>query len=128
MTASRRASGWAQRPNNGHQDTTYRKNRQIVRQRDAMCVRCYVLDGIITPMVVCDHWINLAQGGSHDLWNLWGLCEDRCHRDKTQREANGLTGFSERINPEDGWPIDEPDWGKIIRERHDAWQAERGFS
>lgn len=126
MTAPKRMSGWGQKPNNGHQDKTYRKNRETVRSRDAMCVRCYVLDGVITPGKECDHWTNLAQGGTHDLENLWMLCCD-CHRDKTQREANGLTGFSERINPEDGWNVEEPDWAEVIKQRHAAWQVDRGF-
>lgn len=74
-------------------------------------------DGIIRPMNEVDHYMNLAQGGSHELSNLWGLCRD-CHTEKTINESHGRSGFHERIDPATGWPMEEPEWAGVIADRH----------
>lgn len=105
---------------NRHNDKRYRKHREIIRQRDPQCIRCLHSHGIIKPMAEVDHYINIAQGGTHDLINLWGLCRD-CHSEKTINESHGRSGFHERIDPATGWPMEEPDWSSIIANRHSEW-------
>ena len=115
---------WAKAENH-HNDSTYRRHRDIIRRRDAYCVRCYVLHGLITPARDCDHHVNLMKGGSHDLHNLWMLCTD-CHLNKTNNEKNGRSGFTPETDWSTGWDIEEPDWAEVIRQRHDDWVNRQG--
>lgn len=95
----------------------YRRNREIVRHRDAgSCARCFIVHGIIAIGHEVDHYIPISRGGTDDLGNLILLCRD-CHAEKTQRESNGKEGFAERIGL-DGWVIEEPDWLEEIAQRN----------
>jgi len=99
----------------------YLKNREYVMKRDyAMCMRCYYQYGLITNTNICDHFINQAKGGGDDINNLWCLC-DECHKEKTQQESNGRSGFYVVIGP-DGWPIQDRDWQAIIIARNEEYR------
>lgn len=121
---SKRKSNWS----SSRRKTTalYLRNRDIVRRRDdGCCIRCLTLENRIVGGRECDHFIPESKGGSDELSNLWYLCI-ACHRLKTQRESNGMSGFNERIGL-DGWPLVEPDWLEIIKERNEKFYSNKGF-
>lgn len=77
---------------NHHNDSTYRRHRDIIRRRDAYCVRCYVLHGLITPARDCDHYVNIAQGGTHDLRALGWFVQTFTWK-KANDKKSGRLGF-----------------------------------
>lgn len=104
----------------------YVKNREIVRLRDrGFCVRCEVLESRLVLGKDVDHHVPYSKGGSDHVLNLQLLCE-QCHRGKTARESNGYQGFQLRYGL-DGWPVSEPDWLEIIKERTIQFFDERGW-
>lgn len=110
---SKKKSNWTGR----NTTAEFRRNREIVRNRDAgHCARCFILHGIISIGADVDHYVPVSKGGTDDLGNLWLLCFE-CHREKTMRESNGMSGFIQRVGL-DGWTIEEPDWLEEIAQRN----------
>ena len=104
----------------------FHKNREIVRLRDhGQCIRCLTLEDRFVLGRDVDHFIPHVKGGSDHIMNLWLLCE-QCHRQKTQREANGHSGFPLRYDLS-GWPIEEQDWLDIIKQRTIEYYNQRGW-
>lgn len=94
------------------------KLRKVVKKRDqGLCVRCNY-QGVIRAGHEVDHYINVAQGGTDTLNNLWLLCK-HCHQTKTIRESRGLSGFKP-VRGFDGYLIEEPDWQEVIRKRNNS--------
>jgi 5-methylcytosine-specific restriction endonuclease McrA len=64
--------------------TDWKKRRAAVLTRDPLCrLNLMVCTGRSTQV---DHIINVAEGGTHELTNLRGVCKP-CHDDKTKAEA-----------------------------------------
>lgn len=74
----------------------------------------------MTPGKQVDHIVPLAKGGTDDLENLQLLCIE-CHKIKTQREANGLSGFYDTMNYETGFWEPDADWAAMAKERTQAF-------
>lgn len=100
-----------------YQSRAWRATRHYVRSRDAgLCFRCAYY-GLAAHGAEVDHLIPVSQGGNDSTDNAWLLCMS-CHREKTQREAQGLAGFRPKLNPNTGWPMAEPDWLVLIADRN----------
>ena len=73
--------------------TAWTKLRLRILKRDMyLCQQCQ-RDGRVTPLAVVpydhavDHIVPKAQGGTDDPSNLESLCQEPCHREKSEREA-----------------------------------------
>ncbi|MFB2539481.1 MULTISPECIES: HNH endonuclease [unclassified Acinetobacter] len=68
---------------NGRGGRPWRRIKQAVHERDQYtCRHC----GIVTRDLECDHIVNMASCGTHDIDNLQSLCKS-CHQAKTQVES-----------------------------------------
>ncbi|WP_444668469.1 HNH endonuclease [Cereibacter changlensis] len=101
------------------------RNREIVRSRDKVCIRCFVLHGLYVPGKEVDHWQPQAFGGTDELDNLWMLCSS-CHSAKTNYENADRVGFPSQTDHRTGWPVEEPDWQSVIKQRHNDWLSRQG--
>jgi 5-methylcytosine-specific restriction endonuclease McrA len=73
-------SGWDRKPPErdlAYLDPTYKRNRQIVLERNPLCV--WNLKGCTGRATTADHLVAVSRGGSNDLSNLVGACEP-CNR------------------------------------------------
>lgn len=98
-------SNWSRRPSRKGSTTSrgyghaWRKLREeILRRDDYLCVSCSK-SGRHVPATDVDHIINKASGGGDEASNLQSLCR-KCHKQKTQIEATGLSFFMPRWMPE----------------------------
>ncbi|CAM3287164.1 HNH endonuclease [Paracoccus aminovorans] len=102
---------------NDYNSRAWRATRRYVRSRDAgLYFRCSYY-GLAVHGAEVDHIVPVSQGGTDSQDNAWLLCI-ACHREKTQREAQGLSGFRPKLNPDTGWPMVELDWLELIRKRN----------
>lgn len=66
--------------------TKWDKLRPAILKRDGYLCQSCKREGITTRATQVDHIVNKAQGGTDEPGNLESICR-RCHRAKTQREA-----------------------------------------
>jgi 5-methylcytosine-specific restriction protein A len=68
-----------------YESPAWRKLRAIYLKRNPLCERCYA-EGRITPAVICDHKVEIKDGGARlDPDNLQSLCHAH-HNKKTAAE------------------------------------------
>lgn len=65
----------------------YRLQQQCFQRDKWICQGCGYEGRQRKGDLHADHIVSRAQGGQDELGNLQTLCHDRCHRTKTQREA-----------------------------------------
>jgi len=73
-------SGWDRKPKErdlAYIDARYKANREIILAREPMCH--WRLPGCTGKSTQADHLIAVSRGGSNDLGNLVGSCEN-CNR------------------------------------------------
>ena len=73
-------------PTTRAQDSTYRRNRKVVLERDPTCTIKTHCSG--APSTCVDHVVPVSAGGTHDLENLRGSC-DTCNQAKGGKVAQG---------------------------------------
>ncbi|MDR3318529.1 MAG: HNH endonuclease [Clostridiales bacterium] len=68
-----------------YESPEWRKLRAVYLKRNPLCERCYA-EGRITPAVICDHKVEIKDGGAKlDMENITALCRG-CHNKKTAAE------------------------------------------
>jgi 5-methylcytosine-specific restriction protein A len=68
-----------------YESHAWRRLRAIYLKRNPLCEACYA-EGRITPAVICDHKIEIKDGGARlDMANVTALCRS-CHNKKTAQE------------------------------------------
>ncbi|TSD59033.1 HNH endonuclease [Variovorax sp. KBS0712] len=63
---------------------------RVAKRHDYRCARCGAV--WVSSRDHIDHIVELADGGTNDESNLQPLCNEPCHREKTEREAKARTG------------------------------------
>ncbi|WP_143320750.1 HNH endonuclease, partial [Cellulomonas iranensis] len=108
---------WKKAYQHDYNSRAWRATRRYVRSRDdGLCFRCAHF-GLAAHGAEVDHFVPVSKGGTDSPSNSWLLCMS-CHREKTQREAQGLAGFRGKLNPDTGWPMPEPDWLSLIANKN----------
>jgi len=103
IRGSRQARGYGSR---------WDKLRLTILARDSwLCQQC-LRDDRVTPLKVkpydhaVDHIVPKSQGGTDDPSNLESLCQEPCHRLKSEREAKEGQGVRTRLEYDArGFPV-----------------------
>ena len=68
-----------------YESPEWRRLRAIYFKRNPLCEVCYA-EGRITPAVICDHKVEIKDGGAKlDIENVTAMCR-ACHNKKTASE------------------------------------------
>jgi 5-methylcytosine-specific restriction protein A len=68
-----------------YESPAWRRLRAIYLKRNPLCEVCYA-EGRITPAVICDHRVEIKDGGAKlDMANITAMCY-ACHNKKTAIE------------------------------------------